>query len=181
MQRIAKRYAKAFFSSTESDPARARANLKAMQPLKELFADADAAKVLSSPVMPAELKANLLNYALDTGNAPEEVRRFVLSLGSQGRTAAIPDIVDAYAAMIDGSEGLVRADVTSAVPLDDATRDEIRRSLEAVSKKRVELVPEVDPALMGGFKVRMGNYLVDLSLKTRLDSLSAGAVADRIG
>ncbi len=181
MQRVAKRYAKAFFNQSEGNLAQARTNLAALAPLKELFQNAEAAKVLSSPVMPTDLKRSLLTYALEKGGATAPTCDFIQSLVAAQRTAAIPDIIAGFAELIDEAEGIVRAELISAVALDDATRKDIVQAVEQVLKKKVDLVPTVDASLMGGFKVRVGNYLVDLSLKTRLDSLSAGAVADRIG
>lgn len=181
MARIGKRYAKAFFESTDGNLAQARESAKALTVVKELFDNPEAAKILGSPVMPPELKKELLDYALDKAGASQEVRTFIHSLAGAQRTASIPHIVDSYVELIDDADGKVRAELVSAAALDDATRQTIGAALEQLLKKKVELVPEVDPSLMGGFKVRVGNFLVDLSLKTRLDSLSAGAVADRIG
>lgn len=181
MQRVGKRYAKAFFLQSDGNVAQARANLASLEQLKALYKNAEAAKVLSSPVMPPDLKQSLLDYALDLGQASVGTRDFIKTLVAAQRTDIIPDVIVAYAELIDASEGKVSAEIISAVALDDASRQEISQALEKVLKKKIELVPEIDPSLMGGFKVRVGNFLVDLSLKTRLDSLSAGAVADRIG
>jgi F-type H+-transporting ATPase subunit delta len=131
--------------------------------------------------MPADLKLKLLEYALDQGKASTTTRNFIKALVEAQRTAIIPGVIDSFAELLNEAEGKVTAEVASAQPLDDAAKAEITAGLEKVLKKKIEIAPTVDPSLLGGFKVRVGNFLVDLSLKTRLDSLSAGAVADRIG
>ena len=181
MQRVGKRYARAFFQQSAGNMAQARSDLASLAPLTELYKNAEAAKVLASPVMPVELKQQLLDYALDQGQATVGTRNFVKALVEGQRTAIIPAIIDSYAELLDDADGKVKAELSTATPLDDTTRQDIAQALEKLLKKKVDLVQTVDPSLMGGFKVRVGNYLVDLSLKTRLDSLSAGAVADRIG
>lgn len=180
MRRVAKRYAKAFFQENAGNIGAARANLAALAPIKELFENEEAAKVLGSPIMPADVKKALLAYALEQGKASQQVKDFVYSVADAGRTSAIADTVDAYSDLIDEAEGKVRAHLTSATPLDDAAKQAIASSLEAILKKKIEIVASTDPALLGGFVVQMGNYLVDLSLKTRLEALSESAVQDSI-
>ena len=178
MGRVAKRYARAFFQLTEKNLPAARTNLASLGPVKELFENQEAAKVLASPAMPMDLKQSLLKYALDQGNASVETRNFVNTVAEGSRVEAIPDAVDAYAELIDEAEGTLKAQVSSAAPLDSATQQGIASALEGILKKKVVLESSIDSSLLGGFVVRVGNYLVDLSLKTRLDALSESAVQE---
>ena len=64
--------------------------------------------------------------------------------------------------------------------LNEADTKAIGDALSTLLSKKVEIKPTVDPSLLGGFVARVGNYRVDLSLRTKLDGLSQSAVQDSI-
>jgi F-type H+-transporting ATPase subunit delta len=179
MQRIARRYAKALFEQSKGDLAAAKKDLASLQVLEELFHHKDAGKILRSPVMPVALKKSLLEHGLEAGKADKGLKNLVATLLEVGREQALLDISSAYAEMVDAAEGTVKGDVSSAAALGQSELDAIGKSLETLVKKKVVLRPHVDQSLLGGFVARVGNYLVDMSLKTRLDGLAQGAVQDR--
>ncbi len=176
MGRVATRYARAYYGQMGNDPKVARAELEALSVVGQLFEHPAAAKLLKSPVMPSALKQELLNYALDLGKATSTLRTFLTTLIAGGRIAEIPSVIVALEALVDDAEGRVKADLSTAVPVEAQTTEAIAGALSGLLKKKVELTPRVDPDLLGGFVVRVGNNLVDLSLKTRLDALSVSAV-----
>ena len=180
MARIANRYAKALFQFAGGDLEKAKKQRDSFQGVVQLFHVKESEKVLKSPVMPPSLKKNLLDYGLEQSNATNEVRTLVAAMLDAGRVDLLPDVAAAYGELLDRAEGVVKAEVTAAVPLQAADTQAIGDALSKLLKKKVEIKPAVDPSLLGGFVAKVGNYRVDLSLKTKLDGLSQSAVQDSI-
>jgi len=176
MSRIANRYARALFRLADGEPKRAQEMRHFIGPILDLFRMAEAKKVLNSPVMPADLKKSLLTYALDNAKADKQTRDFVSAVLAAGRVALLPLMIQEFDRLLDAAAGRMKAVVRSAVPLGAEESKEISASLEATFKKTVELEQRVDANLLGGFVVNIGNALIDLSLKTKLEALAQSAV-----
>ncbi len=180
MASIPNRYAKALLQLVGSDLAKARKLRESFDGLNQLFELKESARVLRSPVMPPDLKRKLLDYALDTTKAAPEVRQLTQALLSAGRVDLLPEVAKSFNALLDLADGVVKADVAAAVALTDTDAKAIGDALSKLLSKKVEIKPTVDPSLLGGFVARVGNYRVDLSLRTKLDGLSQSAVQDSI-
>lgn len=180
MARIAHRYAKALYQFAGSDLAKAQKLRASFEGVTQLFKVKESEKVLRSPVMPASLKKSLLDYGLDQSQATPEVKVLVQTLLESGRIGLLPEVARAYGELLDQAEGVVKAELQSAVALGDGDNKAIGDALSKMLKKKVEIKPTVDPSLLGGFVAKVGNYLVDMSLRTKLDGLSQTAVQDSI-
>lgn len=101
---------------------------------------------------------------------PTEMNVFRL-LRRKSRLALGPSIASYFHEVWDAERGIERAVVRTAVPLDDATREGMRLQLEQQTGKSVELNAEVDPSLLGGAVIRIGDRLIDGSTRTRLRAL----------
>jgi F-type H+-transporting ATPase subunit delta len=84
------------------------------------------------------------------------------------RQLLIPDIAHEYHDLVDAVEGRLHANVTVAEPVDDAARNRIAEQLSAVMGKRVVPHMIVNPDIMGGVVVRMGDTVLDGSVRRRL-------------
>ena len=86
----------------------------------------------------------------------------------------INDIADEYQRLVDnyrGIEGAEVAEVTTAIPLDDEDKLKLAQRLTSLVGKPVVLKPKVDPSLMGGLIIRVGDKLIDGSIRSKLLSL----------
>ena len=92
-------------------------------------------------------------------------------LRRKGRLALGPSIASYFAELLDQERGIVRARVRTAVPLDDAQREAIRERLAAETGRTVELETEVDPSIIGGAILQVGDQLIDGSTRRRLQRL----------
>jgi F-type H+-transporting ATPase subunit delta len=101
------------------------------------------------------------------------VQRFVLLLLERRRIVLLPSIARAYRDMADAHLGRVRAQITSAEPLAAAALDRVRRSLEQRTGKQVIVETAVDPDLIGGLVARVGDLVLDGSVRTQLSDLRA--------
>jgi len=81
------------------------------------------------------------------------------------------EIVDHFEVLADEAAGRVRVRVTTAIPLSEADREQLGRDLSAQLGKDVRMVAEVDPTILGGLLLQVGDRLTDASVAGRLDQL----------
>lgn len=178
--RIARRYARALYQVAAGDLQKAKNQYRALQHVEELFANPDANRVLSSPVMPADLKRKLLEYALKDASDDIDLRHLIATVVASGRAPIVPEIINAFGELIDEAEGVAKTKVISAVTLPQEQINDIANVVGSLLNKKAIVEHEVDPSLLGGFQVQVGQYLIDLSLKTKLDGLSQRAAVDSL-
>lgn len=124
---------------------------------------------LDAPGVPLTEKKDALTRAL--GEAPDLFVRFLMVVMDRRRQRVLPGIAQAYRDMLDEKAGRVRADVTLPFAADEAARSEVVAALEARFKKTV--VPEFyeDPKILGGVIIRVGDELMDASVRRQLEQL----------
>lgn len=169
---VASRYAKALFLLTErrKETVAALADLKNV---RDLLAHGTAvAGFLASPQVRMPDKRKLLTTGLE-GRASRSVTAFADLLLRKKRLDLLPDITDQYEALVEKAQGIRRAHVVSAVPLAKAERERLHATLERTTGSKIRLTSEVDAALLGGALVRIGDRVVDRSVRTLLDSIAA--------
>ena len=141
----------------------------ALDGLESLTQQSSFVNMLQADGMTDEKFAAIVRQVVPTIR-PSELNLFRL-LRRKGRLALGPSINSFYLELWDVERGIERAVVRTAVPLDDAQRDAIAAQLSAASGKQVLLEGEVDPSLLGGAVVRVGDRLLDGSTRTRLRAL----------
>ncbi len=98
-------------------------------------------------------------------------------LRSKSRLALGPSIASYFADLLDEERGIVRARLRTAVPLDDAQVASVRQRLTTQTGRTVELEAEVDPAIIGGAILQVGDQLIDGSTRRRLQRLRTELLA----
>jgi F-type H+-transporting ATPase subunit delta len=165
---VATRYAKALFRLSVGDPQRQEMQDRVLVVIGGLFKNRDFRKVLISPVMPMDLKVQILEYAAKQAQADEEMLRFVRAMVTVGRVPALEHLGSAFRRLVNTSIGRVDALVTSAVTLSEAQVDKLRQSLESMTQKSVTVTSKIDQDILGGVLVRIDNDVIDMTLKNRL-------------
>jgi F-type H+-transporting ATPase subunit delta len=168
---VARRYARALF-----DLGVSRGNFEALgrelDNLAQLYAESrELRQTLENPIFKGSQKRKIMESILPQVAQEAVVRNFALLLVDRGRIDVLPMIARAYQEMTDKQLGRVRATVTSAKPLDAVTESEIQRALERRTGKKVLMKSDVDPTLIGGVVARVGDLVLDGSLRTRLASV----------
>ncbi|MDV6331605.1 ATP synthase F1 subunit delta [Asticcacaulis sp. 201] len=92
-------------------------------------------------------------------------------LAANGRLGDLFPFINAFNALYAAHKGIVSAEVTSAVALSDVQLEDLKKTLAKTLGHSADISTTVDPAILGGLKVRVGSRLFDASLKTKLDSL----------
>jgi F-type H+-transporting ATPase subunit delta len=173
----AKRYAQALFSlGTE------RGTLDAWQSdltlLANLAGEDRVVTYLTNPSVTTERKLATLESALDA-NVQPEARNLVKLLIERDRAAMIPEIKEIFDDQVRAERGIVVADVTTAEQLTDAERELVRRKIEALTGKTVELALRIGPEIIGGIIIRIGDQVIDGSVRNKLDKMRARLLAGR--
>jgi len=126
--------------------------------------------LLLDKAVPAEAKQRILGELFE-GKLQDISLNFLLLLASRRRERFLPEILDACRAILDEWDGIVNAEVTSAVALSGEQESNLKSRLEAHTGKRVRMKTSVDPDLIGGFIACVGDQVFDSSLATQLQQL----------
>ena len=140
--------------------------------IASLVKDATLFALLENPQISFDNKAKVLSERL--GDINPLALKLVSQLVTKDRLAAIGDIADEYQRLADnyrGIEGAEVAEVTTAVPLDDGDRLRLAQRITSLVGKPVVLKPKVDPSLIGGIVIRVGDKLIDGSIRSKLEAL----------
>jgi len=167
---IARNYAEALFASGErTGSTDVYANLlEAVAGAIE--ADETIRDFLESPRVPKAKKQEVLARAL-RGQAPEQFVKFLAAVVKRGRQGIFPAIAKQYLALVDKKFNRVHAGVTVAREPDLALQQAVKRSLSEVLG--MEVIPHFrsDPAILGGLVVRVGDRIMDGSVRRRMVTL----------
>jgi F-type H+-transporting ATPase subunit delta len=133
-------------------------------------ADPQFEEFLASGAISRKPKAEVIHHVFD-GKATETFRNFLLVLNDHQRLELLRGIYQAVKELYDERSGRLRVLVTSAVPLPDDQRERLQQELREKYHKEPVLATQVDPELLGGIVVRVGDFLYDASVRTRLENI----------
>lgn len=165
------RYAQALFdlAQEQNRVAQVEADLKS---LKAAIADSrDLRVLLQSPAFGAEDKSKGLAAIAAKAGFDATTRKFLGLLAANGRASALPASIAGFEKLAAAARGEVHAQVTTAVALTPAQAKGVAQALRQALGKDPLVETRVDPAILGGIKVRVGSRLFDASLRSKLDSL----------
>lgn len=165
---VAKRYAKALFVVGKEDnklDAYHEEIAGAAKLLRELPELEDG---LTNPAYPSEAKLKLMGDVASAVKFSPIMSKFLRLLVEKRRVPFASDIAEMFQKLMDDHQGVKRAEVTSAVPLDADIRKKIQEALEKATGKKVVLSVREDPAIIGGLVVRAGDMIFDGSVSTQL-------------
>ncbi len=142
--------------------------------------DHTLSRFLESPRIATDAKANVLSKAL-SDRVPRLFLKFVVTLVHNRRQMLIPAIADEFDTLLDASNGIVHARVTVARAIADEERDGIGAQLSKIVGKTVIPHVSVDDTILGGIVVRMGDTVMDGSLRRRLSTLRRRMMVRPVG
>lgn len=131
------------------------------------------AKMAANPAIPMAEKHRVLDRVGERLGLGDLAFRFVFLLLSNYRLQHLPAVVETLEAELNRRLGVATAEVTTAQPLDEAERSTLAAALGKILDRRVEMKLAVDPALIAGFRARVGSTLYDASLQGQLDRLAS--------
>lgn len=176
---VVRRYTKALFQA-----ARNASQVDAVQADLEAVAGAmrdvpALLRALRAPTVSTEKKRAIVDGAF-AGQISPLTLKFIQLLIDRRREAILPDVPDDFLRLANEWRNLLPAHVRAAAPLSDEEQAELVEVLSRKTGMNVTLQVEVDPSLIGGLYVRMGDTVIDGTLKTRLAQVKARLLAGRL-
>ena len=155
---------------------------KVDQVIEELDSFVDALQVipklrhtLESPRVPFSAKEQIVQKAVGA-KACQEIVNFLKVVCRKGRADCLSAVRDAARAMHDEMSGRVQATMTTAVAVDDVVRKMVVERLSTILGKQVTLTSHIDPDIIGGLLVRVGDTVFDGSLTNQLKQIRTAAI-----
>jgi len=139
--------------------------------LESVVGDPRVAEALGSPKLSGEEKTALLLSVAGDGMS-SEMRNFVHILVDADRIALVPEVRQLFDAMRDEAEGVAKATIESPVPLSAEQLGALTAALERRFGKRIEAQVALNPALIGGARITVGDTVIDGSVQARLDTMA---------
>jgi F-type H+-transporting ATPase subunit delta len=171
----ARRYAEAAFEIARRDGTLDRWT-DDLRLAADVVAEADVARVVDNPAIPFDARREVLAKLLEPRISPQAFH-LTLLLAQRGRLSSTPAVAAEYKRLVDRERGVVVATVTSAVRLEPAELEAIGARVREMTGARAEIAAAVDPDLIGGLTVRIGDRLIDGSVRGRLERLRDRIVA----
>lgn len=165
---VAHRYAAAYLelASRSGDVPAWRSGLATAT---ERLGDERALAVLGNPRVDAAGRTRFALSLLD--GVPDPARNLARLLVERGRAAVLPKLLEEFDRLSDRASGRLRAEVVTAVPVDDTLEQQINKALAERLGAPVQTTVRQDPAILGGLVIRIGDRVIDGSIRTRLQQL----------
>ncbi len=165
---IARRYAKALLLIGKED-GQAETYREELEGIAELLSEnKELDQALSNPLYDAAGRRGVLKTVIENQELSRVMKSFLLLLFDKGRIGFLDSINDFYGKLADELKGVAQATLVSATELSEETVDRIKSALSKRTGKTVRLDVEQDPSLIGGIVTRIGDLVLDGSVKTQL-------------
>lgn len=144
--------------------------------IETLFREqADLQEFVCNPRVPSVAKCDVLKQIF-TDKVQPFVLNFLLIVAERKREAILPGIITAYNHFLNEKRGIVEVQVTTARPLSDAHEEALKKQLGKRLNSQVILEKTIDPAIVGGVVVRIGDKLIDGSVERQLKRMEMALV-----
>jgi len=170
---VSRRYAKALFAvgaaTGEAEQAKYGEQLVAIGASIEDAPEATA--FFKNPTFSVEEKKEVLNQLIEKVSVDPMVKNFCELLADNGRVEMLPAVASDYKAMIDAVTGVIAGELTTVSELNEERKSAIQANLEKQAGKKLELSFATDKEILGGIVLKVGDKVMDASLKAQLQIL----------
>ena len=164
-----RRYAEAAFESAVRDDKGDAGQLD-LALAAEMASDERVAWAVDSPAVPFAERRKVVEQLLAKHVSPQALN-LALLLAKRGRFGVLPSVSSEYDAKVRQTRGIVAATVTTPEPLSARELAAVQVRVEQLAGAKVELATGVDPGLIGGLTIKIGDRLIDASVRGRLERL----------
>ncbi len=169
--KIARRYAKALLSIGQEEGRYAEYGENLREFAGICRANEDFYRIISSRIFSLEERRGVLDAVLKKNGFADTVKNFLRLLLDKDRIGAIEEITDYYARLTDEISGIARADIVTAKPLKTEALAKIEGVLANLTAKKVKSSVQEDDSLIGGVIVKIGDLVLDGSVKAQIEGL----------
>jgi len=170
---IARPYAEALFKANGVDRAELAAQVQA---LADVAGNAQLRHFADNPKVESAQVFELINSVVGTP-VSDAAKNLLHTVIANGRLAAMPEIATQFHALVNASSGVSDALIHSAFAIEPAQLAEVVASLEARFKRKLNASVVIEPGLIGGIRVVVGDEVLDTSVKARLEQMRVALTA----
>jgi F-type H+-transporting ATPase subunit delta len=163
-------YARALFEMAQAEGATDRVEEQLIRLRDLLKSSPELLQFLKDPNIQHEGKRKAL-ADLFQGRVHPVVLSMLIALSDQDRIGRLPHIIEEFSAIAAAARQKLTGEITTAVPLDEAALQRFAAELSRITGKNVQLVPRVDPGILGGAVIQVGEQIIDGSLRRRLEQI----------
>ncbi len=168
---LARRYAKALFALGK-EQEKFESYSETLSAIGKLYVDTpEIGDSLTNPLYPLEARQKVMAKIAEIVKADTILTSFLNLVVEKKRAGILPDIADEMQVMVDQEQNISHGSVVSAIELDDALMEKIQAALEKITGKNVILETQVDPNIIGGIIAKVGDLVLDGSIRTQLNGL----------
>ncbi len=169
--KISRRYAKALLGIGQEE-GQYEAYGKNLKEFADFcMANEEFYRIISSQIFSLEDRKKVLEAVLEKSEFADTVKNFLRLLLDKARIGAIKEITDYYASLTDEISGIARADIITARPLKTESLMKIEEVLRNLTAKKVKSSVKEDSSLIGGVVVKIGDLVLDGSVKAQIEGL----------
>ena len=170
---IARPYAEALFKTAGADLAGAAVWL---EELAAIASNVQLQQFAGNPSVTAKQTFDVMAGVAKTP-LPDAAKNFLRAVIDNGRISVLPEIASQFRALKNARSGSSDAVVYSAFPLDAAALDDLAATLEKRFDRKLNVTVELEPSLIGGVRVVVGDEVLDTSVKARLEQMKVALIA----
>lgn len=170
MSQVSERYALALFQSAKQHEVMALVEADLREVKKAFVENPELQDLISSPNLTSENKRDVMTQLF--GQANVFVMNTLLLMGERKRLNEIVGLVDAYIRLSNEEQGIADAKVYSVRPLSEEERTSVSSVFaKKVGKQALRIENIIDPSLIGGMRIQIGNQIYDSSISSKLERL----------
>ena len=178
MKALAERYAGALVDVALENKQADQVKLELAAFAAMVRESSDLHAFLSNPSIARTSKHAAIEELVARMGASRTLRNYLFVIVDQRRAGMLPEIEQAFSALLDARQGITQASVISAAELTAKERAEMDAALAKLTGKKVQAQFKTDPALIGGAVVRIGSTIYDGSVRAHLDRLRARMISE---
>ncbi len=168
---LARRYAKALFTVGKENGQFENYN-ETLQGLASLYkTHPDVVDALTNPLYPLEFREKVMVGIVKSSGVDKVMGNFLNLLVEKKRAEILPEIAEEFQIMVDSEKNISHGTIVSAIELSKKLQADVQATLEKLTGKKVELSTSVDPSLIGGIIAKVGDLVLDGSIRTQLAGL----------
>ena len=169
---LAKRYAKALFAVGQEE-GKSEAFSETLNVLGDFLENyPEAMDALTNPLYPMELREKVMAHLISELQADQLAGNFLNLVVQKKRADILPEIATEFQVLVDHDQHIRRGNVISATEISGELQTKVQSTLENITGKKVILTSEIDPSIIGGIIAKVGDLVMDGSLKTQLAGLN---------
>ncbi|MCK5319022.1 MAG: F0F1 ATP synthase subunit delta [Anaerolineales bacterium] len=168
---LAKRYAKALFVVGTEENA-LDDYTETLQAFADLYVSTpEVVDGLTNRVYPADVRQKVMTEIVKSAGVSNIMANFLNLLAEKNRANVLPEIAASFQAMVDEERNICQGTIVSAKELQPAMQEKAKETLEKITGKQVVLKTEIDESIIGGIIAKVGDLVLDGSIKTQLEGL----------